>query len=46
MEFVSLVATSDQFTPAGNNDFRYGDALIAYFKLCEPTMGRSSKHCL
>jgi hypothetical protein len=39
-EFLPPVAGSDEFTSAADTDFRNGDALIAYFELCEPTLGQ------
>jgi hypothetical protein len=36
-DFVPLVAGGEEFTPAGDTDFRNGDTLMAYFELYEPT---------
>jgi hypothetical protein len=36
MEFVPLVAGSDEFTPAGDTDFHNGDTLMVYFELYKP----------
>ena len=39
-DFVPLVAGGEEFTPAADTDFRYGDTLMAYFELYEPSTGQ------
>ena len=42
-DFVPLVASSDEFTPAGDTDFHNGDTLMAYFELYEPKSEQSQQ---
>jgi len=39
-EFVPLAAGSNEYTPAGDTDFRNGDMLMAYFELYDPVSGQ------